>query len=320
MNNFDKTIRAKLTAQAPKMPQYTSKHFDETLLTLTSGSKADTAHRDTAHMTEAEASGLKTKKAAKHRKLKPMKICAGICCAAAAACAAIVLLANVNQNIAYAMQDIPFIGSFIRVVTVYKKDFNNDYHHANISVPQVEVTDGLEEPIDYINADIKQLTDSVISAFEEDMAELTDSHFGLSIDYETVTNTDKWFTLKLILHYEAGSSNTEYRFYHIDKQAGKIVYLPDLFDENYDYVSDISAEIIRQMHEQMAEDSNKIYWVHQEGKESFYEFEKIDGNQNFYFDENENLVIVFKKYEVAPGYMGTCEFKIPKSLYEPHLK
>lgn len=325
MNKFDKTIRTKLTAQAPKMPLCTSEHFDETLSKLTSVNMSDIAHMTDAgayssHTAITKAYGLKTEKTANNRKFRPMKICAGACFTVAAACAAIMVLANINQNIAYAMQDIPFIGNLVRVVTVYKKDFNDDYHHANISVPQIEITDGLEEPIDYINADIKQLTDSVISAFEQDMAKLPDAHFGLSIDYETVTNTDKWFTLKLILHYEAGSSNTEYRFYHIDKQAGKIVYLTDLFDENYDYVTDISTEIIRQMKEQMAEDSNKTYWVHQEGKENFYEFEKIDKNQNFYFDENGSLVIVFQKYDVAPGYMGTCEFKIPKSLYETHLK
>lgn len=305
MSKFDKTIRTNLIAHAPKMPKATSEHFDQTLSDLTSGLKT---------------SGLKTDTLRKRTKFKPIKICAGICCAAAAACVAIVVLANTSQNIAYAMQDIPFIGSLIRVVTVYKKDFNDDYHHADISVPQVEAQTGLEEPIDYINADIKQLTDSVIRAFEQDVDELPDSHFGLSIDYKTVTNTDEWFTLKLTLHYEAGSSNTEYRFYHIDKKAGKIVYLPDLFDENYDYVTDISTEIIRQMNEQMDADSNKMYWIRREENSSFYEFEKIDKKQNFYFAEDGSLIIVFQKYEVAPGYMGTCEFKIPKSLYEKHLK
>lgn len=304
MNKFDRTIRTSLIAQAPKMPEYTSEHFDKTLSQLTDGCKSVITQTKDAEKT------------AKRCKFRPLKICTVICCTAAAACAAIVLLANINQNIAYAMQDIPFIGSLIRVVTVYKKDFNDDYHHANISVPQVGVTTGLEEPIDYINADIKQLTDSVIKAFEQDVAELPDSHFGLSIDYEIVTNTSEWFTLKLILHYEAGSSNTEYLFYHIDKQAGKIVSLPDIFDENYDYVTDISAEIIRQMKEQMASDSNKIYWIN---SESFYKFEKIDENQNFYFDDDGSIIIVFQKYEVAPGYMGTCEFKIPKSIYEAHF-
>ncbi len=151
------------------------------------------------------------------------------------------------------------------------------------------------------------------------MDELPDSHFGLSIDYETVTNTDEWFTLKLILHYAAGSSNTEYRFYHIDKRAGKIVYLSDLFDENYDYVTAISTEIIRQMNEQMAADSNKSYWINNES-ENFYKFEKIDKNQNFYFDKDGSLIIVFQKYEAGPGYMGTCEFKIPKYIYKAHMK
>lgn len=320
MNKFDRTIRTKLTAQAPKMPETTSEHFDSTLSLLVSGCKSDASQSADKRTFGKTLSFSTSENTATRRKSKPLKICAGICCAAAAACAAIVVLANVNQNIAYAMQDIPFIGSLVRVVTVYKKDFNDDYHYADINVPQVEVKNGLEEPIDYINADIKQLTDSVVKAFEQDVAKLPDSHFGLSIDYETVTNTDEWFTLKLILHYDAGSSNTEYRFYHIDKQAGKIVYLSDLFDEDYDYITDISAEIIRQMNEQMVSDNNKIYWIHQEGRENFYEFQKIDKNQNFYFDEDGSIVIVFQKYEVAPGYMGTCEFKIPKSIYEAHLK
>ncbi len=49
------------------------------------------------------------------------------------------------------------------------------------------------------------------------------------MDYEVVTNTEKWFTLKIRVHEAAGSSNTYYRFYHIDKVNGKIVELKDLF-------------------------------------------------------------------------------------------
>lgn len=310
MNKFDKAIRDNLIAQAPKMPDNTSRHFDETLSNLVLLSQENNS-KETSKISFS---------AKKRPEFRPVRVCAAVCCAIAAVCVSIIVLANINQNIAYAMQDIPFIGNIIRVVTVYKKNFNDDYHYADINVPHVENETGLEEQIDYINADIRKLTDTVIAAFEEDVAELPDSHFGLTIDYETVTNTDNWFTLKLILHYAAGSSSTEYRFYHIDKKAGKIVTLPDLFDNNYDYVTDISAEIIRQMNEQMDADSSVVYWIKREGSESFYEFEKIDKEQNFYFTEDGSLVIVFQKYEVAPGSMGIREFKIPKSLYEKYLK
>ena len=297
MNRLDKAIRSNLISQAPEMSEKTSKHFDDTLSGLT-------------RLSSEKKSGIPM----------PLKICAGFGCTITAAAAAIVLLVNLNRNIAYAMQDIPFIGDLVRVVTVYKKDTRDNYHYEDINIPQVESQAGLEEPIDYINADIKQLTDAVIEQFEKDAAELSDSHFGLTIDYETITNNDDWFTLRLMLHYAAGSTSTEYRFYHIDKKEGKIVTLSDIFADDYDYVTAISDDIIRQMNEQMDADESKAYWVKRDGVKNFYEFEKIDPEQNFYFAEDGNLVIVFQKYEVAPGYMGSCEFKIPKTIYEKYLR
>ena len=47
----------------------------------------------------------------------------------------------------------------------------------------------------------------------------------------------------------------------------------------------------------------------------FFElFEKIAPEQKFYINENYKLVIVFDKYEVAPGYMGVVEFEIPTNI------
>lgn len=304
MNKLDKTIRTNLIAQSPKMTEETSRHFDDTLMSLSS---SDDKHKSSSHMHT-------------HTFYMIRRTCAGFVCAIAAVFLVVVVLVNVNKNVAYAMQDIPIIGNLIKVVTVNKKDVANEYHYEDINVPQIESQEGLEESIDYINADIKELTDAVIEQFEKDAEALPDSHFGLSIDYETVTNNENWFTLKLILHYAAGSTSTDYQFYHIDKKAGKIVKLSDLFNDEYDYVTDISNEIIRQMNDQMDKDSSKSYWVKREGKENFYEFENIDPEQNFYFSDNGNIVIVFEKYEVAPGYMGSCEFEIPKEIYQAHMK
>lgn len=304
MNKLDKTIRTNLIAQAPKMTDETSRHFDDTLMSLSS---SDAKHKSSSHMHT-------------HTFYMIRRTCAGFVCAIAAVFLVVVVLVNVNKNVAYAMQDIPIIGNLIKVVTVNKKDVANEYHYEDINVPQIESQEGLEESIDYINADIKELTDAVIEQFEKDAEALPDSHFGLSIDYETVTNNENWFTLKLILHYAAGSTSTDYQFYHIDKKAGRIVKLSDLFNDEYDYVTDISNEIIRQMNDHMDKDSSKSYWVKREGKENFYEFENIDPEQNFYFSDNGNIVIVFEKYEVAPGYMGSCEFEIPKEIYQAHMK
>ena len=37
--------------------------------------------------------------------------------------------------------------------------------------------------------------------------------------------------------------------------------------------------------------------------------------QNFYINSEGKVVIVFEKYEIAPGYMGTQEFVIDKQIF-----
>ena len=60
----------------------------------------------------------------------------------------------------------------------------------------------------------------------------------------------------------------------------------------------------------MAKGSSKIYWV--ENAEIGQDFVTLDDKHNFYWDKDGNLVIVFDKYEVAPGSMGAPEFVIKK--------
>ena len=38
--------------------------------------------------------------------------------------------------------------------------------------------------------------------------------------------------------------------------------------------------------------------------------------KTLYFDDKGDLVIVFEKYDVAPGYMGCPEFVIPREVYQ----
>ncbi|WP_322020199.1 RsiV family protein [Clostridium butyricum] len=45
-------------------------------------------------------------------------------------------------------------------------------------------------------------------------------------------------------------------------------------------------------------------------------FDKIKENQDFYINNDGNLVICFDEYEVAPGYMGTLEFIISDKIFK----
>ena len=74
----------------------------------------------------------------------------------------------------------------------------------------------------------------------------------------------------------------------------------------------LTAEVLRQMEEQMARSEEVVYFPE--------ELTAISPDQNFYLDENGNIVLVFDEYTVAPGSMGMPEFTIPASVVQDLLR
>ena len=86
------------------------------------------------------------------------------------------------------------------------------------------------ESIQAINEDVEALTSTLIAQFEADAAALgEEAHTALEVRHRVVTNSDTWFTLEMEIWLGSGSSNTYYRYYHLDKTTGEIMELPDLF-------------------------------------------------------------------------------------------
>ncbi|MNG35609.1 Anti-sigma-V factor RsiV [compost metagenome] len=69
----------------------------------------------------------------------------------------------------------------------------------------------------------------------------------------------------------------------------------------------------------MKEDPAKIYWVEGVPNDVNFYLKSIKKDQSFYINKDGKLVIVFQKYEVTPGYMGTPEFIIPTNLLADQL-
>lgn len=228
------------------------------------------------------------------------------------------ILPNISPMVAHAMQEIPVLDSIVRVITVYDFEKEDENHSENIRVPQIETDSGEQDPLNIINEEVKKLTDEVIARFRETAEELPDSHFDLVIDYETITNNENWFTLKIIITESAGTGSNAYRYYHVDKNKGEIVTLSDVFQPGFDYVRIFSENIKEQMKRQMEENPDVTYWMYSDDK-TFWGFYEISPDQNFYFNKEGDLVIVFEKYEVAPGSMGYPEFVISRALYTAGL-
>lgn len=289
MNDFDQYIKRKVSEESVDIPESVQQKIEETIAGL-------------------------PEKSAKHKKVRVFPRIA----AAAACFLFVIIFALPNMSVVYAkaLEKIPVIGEIVRVVTIRNYTYSDAMHEMNIDVPKVEKEDG--EEFDPINEAVKDLTDTLVQRFYEELKTVGDKgHGGIYVYYETVTNTADWFTLKLQVLETAGSSNNYYKYYHVNRQTSQIVCLGDLFEDEKCYAI-MKAEIEKQMKAAMAEDSSLIYWTSDSvmGENCL----TITGEHNFYWNEEGDLVIPFDKYEVSPGYMGTPEFVIDKDIIKDSMK
>lgn len=257
--------------------------------------------------------------------------------AVAAAAVLMIALPNTNMQIAHAMENIPLLGGFFRLVTVRQYNYSDENHDAEVELAQItygedagegasggEAAVGAAAPkgtaagsVEAVNQDMEATVEELIRQFEDTLSE--EGYHGLHVSQEVVTDNDRYYTVKLSVLETEASGYEHNQFYTIDKQTGNVVTLEDLFAEGSDYISAISENIKTQMREQMAADEGVIYFLDGDDMPEF-NFQGITEQTNFYFNEKDELVIAFDEYEVAPGYMGAPEFVIPQEVTAAILK
>lgn len=137
--------------------------------------------------------------------------------------------------------------------------------------------------------------------------------------YRIHMNNRDYLSARFYATINLGGSMEYSRCVTIDKQSGKVLALSDLFDEGYDYIGEISAEILRQMKYRVENEGASYFipggiWSDEEC------FKEISPDQEFYLTSDGLLVIVFDEYTVAPGSEGSPEFFMPYDIfmYEAH--
>ncbi len=264
-------------------------------------------------MEEAVMRAKETKKRAKRRKVYRY------IGSAAAVFALMLILPNTSRTAAAAMQQIPVLGDFFKVVTIREYQVDEGRYQADVKVPEVvpEDTDNVseetaqqaKETADAINFDIQKATDELVEEFKSTMEEFEDGYGDILVDSKVLTDDERWFSLDLVLYQGAGSGYERHRHYTIDKTTGKKAALSDFFGE--DYVETVSEDIKTQMRQRMAEDENVVYWIDYEEVPD-WNFTSIAEDQDFYVNKDGKVVVCFNEYDVAPGYMGCVEFVIDK--------
>lgn len=231
----------------------------------------------------------------------------------------VVLGINISPSFAQTLSKIPIIGNLIEIITIKNYSIDKNGYKASIDIPKIS---GLaDKKLEYkLNNDFEKEGKKLYEDFLEEMKELkadkVQGHSLVESWYETLTNNEDLLSIVVYTHYTQGSSNTIRKIYNIDKRNETVLSLEGMFKNN-DYIDVISQNIKEQMRENMKKDKNKHYWLDDEIAEM--NFKSIDKNQDFYINENGELVICFDKYDVAPGYMGLVEFTIPSNIIEPLL-
>ena len=227
---------------------------------------------------------------------------------AAAVLALFIAVPNVSPTAAAALAEVPVLGTIVELVTFRSWTYDDGHASADVTVPELDGSAAAREVSDQVRA----YTDQLIGQFQTDCEALGEGYKSLDVTSSVVTDSDSWFTLRVDAVETQASGYQFSRFYHIDKATGQVVTLRDLFREDADYVTPLSEEVRRQMEQRMAADESVRYFPE--------EFSAIDPEQNFYFNGEGELVLVFDEYTAAPGSMGMPEFTIPAEVYGGLLK
>lgn len=232
--------------------------------------------------------------------------------AAAVILCSFVSAVNINPAFANNMSQIPLINSVVKLVSIKTYTLDSTNYSANVSVPEISGLNNTESENQlnkkFIEEGQREYADFLKTIKEMD--EKGGGHKSLETTYEVKGDTDSVYSIVYTKYETEASSDIQYKTYTIDKKNSAVVSLKSLFKDN-SYIDVISEYIKSQMSEQMKKDDSLSYFINNTDLPSEDNFDKIKPDQTFYINNDSQLVILFNKYEVAPGYMGAPEFVIP---------
>ena len=191
------------------------------------------------------------------------------------------------------------------------KDGNENWS-VEISAPQISgMAD--EAAQDSLNAYFLQVKDDMIAGYEQDAeyaaknkAEGLEPHFMYQYSYEVVTDSEDYFVFRTLWFMAAGSSTTLTEYWTLDKKTGNLVNFNDVVTSP-EQLASIREQIFAKMLE-INESEDGMYWTEDDSLD--LALGQLEALNHWYINEDGKLVIVFDKYEIAPGAMGNSEFII----------
>lgn len=237
--------------------------------------------------------------------------------AVAASCLLFIGFVNGSTAFAASVEGIPIIGSFAKLVNFRSYSEETDDYAISVSIPAViESSDRNSAYSDDRNAEIVKLCEQYAADAKERALEYRkifletggteeewkEHDITITVDYEIKNESSEYLSF-VIYGYESWlSSEAVTYYYNLNVTTMQYVTLEELLGKNY---IDFINEQIKQQIKERQEKGSEVFFTQEEGG-----FETISEEQNFYINNAGNIVIVFGKYEIAPGAMGNVEFEI----------
>lgn len=246
--------------------------------------------------------------------------------AVAAAALMVCFITGLNTSEAFAAtaKQLPVIGAVSRVLTFRNYDTADGEKEIHVEIPEIQEESANETSVRLtadVNREIEKIMEEYKAGAEKRIAEYkeaflatggTEAEFaekGIKVDagYEVKYETEDILSLEVTANENWTSAYGIRYYYNLDLKDGKKITLKDLLGP--DYVSRANESIRTQMKERMAQNRELIYW---DGSNGIDGFTTVDETTKFYIGRSGNPVIVFDKYEIAPGAFGAQEFEIAR--------
>lgn len=229
-----------------------------------------------------------------------------------AAAMAVVFTIGLNTSVTFAKaaEELPVIGEIAKVLTFRSYETKTDELKISVDIPSVDmISKDFNELETTVNSEIHELCENYAAAAVKRAEEYRQAfletggteeewkahNIEIKVWYEVKSHTKKYLSLAIQGTENWNSAESKTRYYNFDLENGKLIMLKDVLGENY-------AEIVKeQINEQVIERDIQLLEEH---------LPEINENTAFYMKGEGVPVIVFEKYEIAPGSDGIQEFKI----------
>lgn len=232
--------------------------------------------------------------------------------AATLAVAAFTTGVNSSDAFAQSMEKIPLVRELARLVTIQETHEDLEVLVVDAVIPAVEgignkaletrINEEIQEAMNERIEEARQRALEYKKAFVETGGDPEAFHdLKMDIGYNLMSVNENRLSFEIYAVETMASAYTEYTYYNIDLEHSKVLTIEDVLGEAY------QNKVLEAVRSQVAERSeNPDYVYFPEALDTL----EIEADQPFYLNEKGHVVVVFKKYEISPGFMGKQVFVI----------